>query len=63
MKIQYRKYIVCHIFRGYVFIPSLGDSIVYDITTDEAEDEGAGCQEVEDGDLDLANCEGEAQHH
>ena len=41
---------------------SLVDSIVYDITPEETEDEGAGGKEVKNGDLDLPNSEGEAEH-
>ena len=40
----------------------LVDSIVDDITPEEAEDEGAGGNEVEDGDLDPANVEREAEN-
>ena len=40
---------------------SLLYSIVNDIAPEETEDEGAGDKEMEDGDLDLANSEGEAE--
>ena len=40
---------------------SLLYSIVNDIAPEETEDEGAGREEVEDGDLDLPNSEGEAE--
>jgi hypothetical protein len=43
-------------------LKSLVDRIVYDITPEETEDEGAGNKEVKNGDLDLPNCEWKAEH-
>ena len=37
-------------------------TIINDITPEETEDEGAGGEEVEDGDLDLANIKWKTEH-
>ena len=43
-------------------LKSLGDSIVDDISPKDAEDEGTGCKEVEDGDFDPTNHERKAEY-
>ena len=65
MKDRVLRFISCWIWKRHnlhLILESLVDSIVYDITPEETEDEGAGGKEVKNGDLDLPNSEGEAEH-
>ena len=41
---------------------SVGDSIVDDISPQDAKDESTGCKKVEDGDFDPANHERKAEN-